>query len=52
MKKHKCRGCGYVYNPEMGDPESGVKAGIPFEMLKDDWTCPSCGEGKDGFDEE
>ena len=30
MKKYVCTACGYVYDPEVGDPENGVpvKAGL------------------------
>ena len=51
MKKFKCTVCGYVYDPEKGDPESGAKPGTSFEELPDDWECPICGVGKDEFEE-
>jgi len=25
MKKYKCLMCGYVYDPQVGDPDSGVR---------------------------
>ncbi|MHC4122136.1 MAG: rubredoxin [Planctomycetota bacterium] len=50
MKKYKCLMCGYIYDPAIGDPDNGVKAGIDFEDLPDDWTCPDCGVGKDEFE--
>ncbi len=49
VKKYVCDVCGYVYDPEKGDPESGVEAGIAFEDLPDDWVCPVCGVAKDQF---
>ena len=49
MKLYKCLMCGYVYDPALGDLESGVAAGAPFEALPDDWVCPECGAGKDEF---
>lgn len=52
MKKYVCGVCGYVYDPEEGDPENGVNPGTPFEALPDNWTCPVCGAGKDMFEEE
>jgi flavin reductase (DIM6/NTAB) family NADH-FMN oxidoreductase RutF/rubredoxin len=52
MKKYKCTVCGYIYDPEKGDPENGIKPGTPFEKLPDDWTCPVCGASKDEFEEE
>jgi len=49
MKKYVCGVCGYIYDPEIGDPANGIAPGIPFESLPDDWTCPECGVGKDQF---
>jgi rubredoxin len=50
MKKWKCLVCGYVYDPEEGDSDGGIKPGTPFEDLPDDWVCPDCGVGKDEFE--
>ena len=50
MKKYECLICGYVYDPEEGDPNNGVEAGTSFEALPDDWVCPDCGAGKDEFE--
>lgn len=52
MKKYVCTACGYIYDPEKGDPESGVKPGTAFEDLPDDWVCPVCGADKSMFVEE
>ena len=49
MKKYKCDVCGYVYDPEKGDPEHDVAAGTSFEKLPDDWVCPVCGAAKTEF---
>lgn len=49
MKKYVCEVCGYIYDPEKGDPDSGVDPGTAFEDLPDDWVCPVCGVGKDQF---
>ena len=49
MAKYECDACGYIYDPEVGDPENGVPAGTAFEDLPDDWVCPDCGVGKDEF---
>ncbi len=51
MKKYKCEVCGYVYDPEIGDPDNGIAPGTAFEDLPEDWVCPLCGEGKDVFTE-
>jgi len=51
MKKYECLACGYIYDPEKGDPDSGIEPGTSFEDLPDDWVCPVCGVGKDQFEE-
>ena len=35
--------CGYVYDPEHGDPDQGIAPGTSFDDLPEDWTCPTCG---------
>ena len=50
MDKYVCLVCGYVYDPEKGDPDSGVEPGTSFDKLPDDWLCPVCGAGKDQFE--
>jgi rubredoxin len=49
MDKYECTICGYIYDPEQGDPDSGIEPGTSFEDLPDDWVCPVCGAGKDDF---
>ncbi len=49
MDKYQCNVCGWIYDPEKGDPTQNIEAGTPFEQLPDDWTCPECGAGKDEF---
>lgn len=46
---HVCNGCGYVYDPAVGDEENGVEPGTLFNKLPEDWICPLCGEEKDQF---
>ncbi len=50
-KRYKCLVCGHIYDPEEGDPESGIAPGTAFEDLPDDWTCPVCGAKKENFEE-
>ena len=52
MKKYKCTVCDYIYDPEKGDNENGIKPGTSFEKLPDDWTCPVCGADKSLFEKE
>ena len=51
MAKYQCTVCGYIYDPELGDPDGGIKPGMPFEKIPDDWVCPICGASKDQFEE-
>lgn len=44
--------CGYIYDPELGDPDNGVAPGTPFENIPDEWVCPICGAPKDQFEKE
>jgi rubredoxin len=46
---HRCKVCGYVYDPDQGDPVQGIEAGTSFEDLPDDWRCPVCSVSKDDF---
>jgi rubredoxin len=45
----ECRACGYVYNPNKGDPKNGIIAGTPFTVLPMTWKCPTCGAKKVAF---
>ena len=51
MKKYVCP-CGYVYDPELGDPDNGVAPGTAWEDVPEDWVCPVCELGKEVFEEE
>ncbi len=50
MKKYKCTVCGYVYDPQKGDPDGGIAAGTAFEAIPDTWVCPECGVSKADFE--
>ena len=47
--KFKCDLCGYVYDPEKGDPDNGVEPGTAFKDIPEDWVCPTCGAVKEDF---
>jgi rubredoxin len=49
MAKYKCIKCGYVYDPEKGDPSNNIKPGTDFKDLPQNWVCPICRAGKDAF---
>ncbi|QAT39763.1 acyl-CoA dehydrogenase family protein [Clostridium sp. JN-9] len=48
-KHYVCNGCGYEYDPGVGDPDGEIAPGTLFENIPDEWNCPACGEGKDMF---
>lgn len=49
--KYVCELCGYVYDPQKGDVETGVAPGTDFEDISDDWVCPLCGAPKEDFEQ-
>ena len=48
-KRYVCSGCGYEYDPAIGDEENGVEPETLFTKLPEDWICPDCGEEKSAF---
>ncbi|MEG2732119.1 MAG: acyl-CoA dehydrogenase family protein [Clostridium sp.] len=50
--RYICSGCGYEYNPGVGDPDSDIYPGTLFDALPEEWICPDCGESKSSFIEE
>ncbi|MCL5022375.1 MAG: rubredoxin [Nitrospirae bacterium] len=50
MDKWRCIVCGYIYDPETGDPDGGIPPGTQFGQLPDEWVCPVCGATKDMFE--
>lgn len=50
MGKYRCTVCGYIYDPAIGDIDSGIEPGMQFADLPDDWICPECGASKDDFE--
>ncbi len=44
-----CTGCGYIYDPAIGDPKGDIPPGVSVEYLPDSWHCPDCGAPKDMF---
>lgn len=48
-KRYVCSGCGYEYDPAIGDEENGVESETLFTKLPEDWICPDCGEEKSAF---
>ena len=50
MKAYMCLICGFVYNEEEGDPDSGIAPGTPWDDVPLSWRCPDCGAGKEDFE--
>ncbi|MBE9033291.1 rubrerythrin family protein [filamentous cyanobacterium LEGE 11480] len=48
-QKWICRQCSMIYDPVVGDPDSGIAPGTPFADIPDDWHCPICGATKSTF---
>lgn len=48
-QKYQCSICGYIYDPEIGDPDGGIQPGTDFNDIPGDWVCPICGVNKDKF---
>jgi rubredoxin len=51
MKKYKCKLCGVIYDPCVGDPIKDIRPDTSFEELPENWCCPSCGAKKKMFKE-
>ena len=41
--------CGFIYDPEIGDPDSDIKPGTEFIDIPNNWRCPVCGVTKSDF---
>lgn len=50
MAQYRCTVCGYVYDEEMGEPDSMIDPGTKFEDIPQDWKCPQCGAPKSAFE--
>ena len=48
-RKWICKQCSMIYDPVVGDPDSGIAPGTLFEDIPDDWVCPICGAQKKLF---
>ena len=48
-QKWICKQCSVIYDPIVGDPDSGIVPGTPFEEVPEDWCCPICGATKKMF---
>ena len=44
-----CGGCGYEYDPELGDAENEIYPVTTFDKLPEEWNCPFCDDPKEEF---
>jgi rubredoxin len=49
-KRYRCTICGHIYDPAVGDPDSGIPPGTAFEDIDAQWICPDCGATKTDFE--
>jgi rubredoxin len=49
IHRFECKSCGYVYEPEKGDPKQRVAEGTPFAQLPSSWRCPVCSSNQNQF---
>ena len=50
MKTYMCLICGFVYDEEEGELESGISPGTRWDDVPLSWRCPDCGAGKEDFE--
>ncbi|MBU1118293.1 rubredoxin [Patescibacteria group bacterium] len=48
-KKYICTECEYIYDPYVGEPDSAIIPGTPFNHIPENWLCPVCGARKSQF---
>ena len=49
MKTYMCLICGFVYDEEEGEAESGIPPGTRWDDVPLSWRCVDCGAGKEDF---
>jgi rubredoxin len=50
VKTWMCLICGFIYEEEKGDPDSGLEPGTAWADVPLSWRCPDCGAGKEDFE--
>ncbi len=49
MAKYRCKICGFVYDEAQGYTNDGIKPGVKWEDVPEDWLCPLCKASKEEF---
>lgn len=52
MENYGCAVFGYIEYAERGNPNSGIKPGLPLEDLPEVCVWSECGAGKEKFEKE
>lgn len=47
--RYLCVPCGYIYDEDLWDPDSGIKPGTKWEDIPENWKCPVCWVSKKEF---
>ncbi|WP_290772377.1 rubredoxin [Anaerofustis sp.] len=50
MDKYECTMCGYIYEEELGDPDSNIPPKTKWKDVPDTYVCPVCFVKKDAFE--
>ena len=51
MKEYVCTVCNFVYREADGYPDGGIAPGTAWADVPEGFLCPTCGVGKEMFDE-
>lgn len=49
MYQCQVNNCGYVYDPDKGEPKTSTPSGTTLKDIPDSWQCPFCGSSKKTF---
>jgi [NiFe] hydrogenase assembly HybE family chaperone len=49
VAQRECGGCGWVYDPALGDDEARLPVGVAFGDLPEGFACPRCMKPRSGF---
>ena len=49
MYQCQVKRCGYIYQPDLGEPKTDTPPGTRFSELPNGWSCPYCQAAKSTF---
>lgn len=50
FKRYQCTICGWIYDEDKGEADSGLPPGTRWVDVSNGWKCPDCGTPKHRFD--